>query len=563
MWMVACTSWLDRVTPTAVAQLGRALLVWCVLTAPGIAGVADEAPLPLGVRADTSAPLVLENRTVVVFRASVLGNQPAERAEGARQRIERIIEQGGPGAVTSRMLPQGAVIDIDGAMAFGITPPDVNEPAGETLQSAAESAVRALSLAVSEAHERRDPTRMLKAVAFAIGASLIYGFLLAGLIVAKRRIAARLTLALQAQMEKIKLAGVSAVQPSQVFKYTQRVTAVVAWLAALLATYVWLIYSLQLFPYTRPWGEQLSGYLVGMLGSMLRGMVHALPNLFTVVVIVVITRFISYMIGGFFRRVQAQRLQLGWLDEFTAGPTQKLMTLVLWLFALAMAYPYLPGAQTDAFKGLSVLVGLMISIGASGLVGQAASGLILMYSRALRSGDYVKIGDSEGTVTELGMFATRLRTGRGEELILPNTIVLANTTRNYSRANAGQGFVLNVKVTIRYSIPWRQIHAMLLEAARRTKGIMEQPAPFVIQASLSEFYVAYELVTYAVSEGAGPRARILSDLNANVQDVFNEHGVQMMSPAYEGDPDEPQVVPKERWFSAPADPAQKDPQART
>jgi small-conductance mechanosensitive channel len=150
------------------------------------------------------------------------------------------------------------------------------------------------------------------------------------------------------------------------------------------------------------------------------------------------------------------------------------------------------------------------------------------------------------------MFATRLRTGRGEELILPNTIVLANTTRNYSRADAGRGFVLQVKVTIGYATPWRQVHAMLLEAARRTPDVVSDPAPFVIQAALSDFYVEYELVATATSEAPGQRARILSALNANVQDVFNEYGVQIMSPHYRGDPAQPQVVPKERWFEPPA-----------
>jgi small-conductance mechanosensitive channel len=517
-----------------------------------LAGAADEAPQPLGIQAGSPAPLVVENRTIVVLRASVLGHPPAERAEGARQRIERIIDQDGAGSVTSRIVPQGAIIEIDGAMVFAITPADVNEPAGDTVQSTAESAVQTLSLAVREAHERRDPLRMLKATGFAMLALLIYGVVLYGLMATKRRIGARLTIALQGQMEKIKLAGVTAVQPSQVFKYTQRLVTVLSWLLMLLATYIWLSYSLQLFPYTRPWGEQLRSYLVELVGSIMRGMVHALPNLFTVVVIVAITRFLSYLAGSFFRRVQAQRLRMGWLDEYTAGPTHRLFTVVLWLFALAMAYPYLPGAQTDAFKGLSVLVGLMVSIGASGLVGQAASGLILMYSRALHTGDYVKIGDSEGTVTELGMFATRLRTGRGEELILPNTIVLANTTRNYSRADAGRGFVLQVTVTIGYATPWRQVHAMLLEAARRTPDIVSDPAPFVIQAALSDFYVEYELVATATSEAPGQRARILSALNANVQDVFNEYGVQIMSPHYRGDPAQPQVVPKERWFEPPA-----------
>jgi small-conductance mechanosensitive channel len=217
-----------------------------------------------------------------------------------------------------------------------------------------------------------------------------------------------------------------------------------------------------------------------------------------------------------------------------------------------MAYPYLPGSHTEAFRGLSVLVGLMISLGASNLVGQAASGLILIYSRTLKPGEFVKIADTQGTVTELGMFATRVETGLGEEVVLPNSFVLSNTTRNYSRSIAGEGYILDVTVTIGYGTPWRQVHAMLLEAARRTGGVLENPAPFVIQTALSDFYVEYRLVAYAGPTAPAKRARAMSDLHANVQDVFNEYGVQIMSPHYLIDPSEPQVVPKAKWFEAPA-----------
>jgi small-conductance mechanosensitive channel len=296
----------------------------------------------------------------------------------------------------------------------------------------------------------------------------------------------------------------------------------------------------------------MRGWLLRKLGAMVDAVLQALPGLFTVAIIFVITRFLSQVITGFFRRVQSQHIRIGWLDEDTARPTQRIIIFVLWLFAIAMAYPYLPGAETDAFKGLSVLVGLMVSIGASSLVGQAASGMILMYARALRSGDFVKIGEAEGTVIELGMMATRLRTGTGEEVVLPNAFVVANITRNFSREAAGHGFVVQVQVTIGYSTPWRQVHAMLLEAARRTQGILPDPPSYVIQAALSDFYVEYKLVAYAGPEAPSQRALVISDLNANVQDVFNEYGVQIMSPHYLGDPEHPQIVPKEHWFAAPA-----------
>jgi len=170
-----------------------------------------------------------------------------------------------------------------------------------------------------------------------------------------------------------------------------------SWLLALLATDVWLTFSLELFPYTRPWGEHMRGWLLRKLGAMVDAVLQALPGLFTVAINFVITRFLSQVITGFFRRVQSQHIRIGWLDEDTARPTQRIIIFVLWLFAIAMAYPYLPGSNTEAFKGLSVLVGLMISIGGASVVGQALAGLILMYTHTFRIGDYVSVGDNEGT----------------------------------------------------------------------------------------------------------------------------------------------------------------------
>ena len=533
-------------------------LIGALTLAPALLGVsaAHAADAPAAADATKAAvapaPLTFNNRTIVVFRAIFLGHAPGERAEAAQKRIELLVDRNSGSAVTSRTVPEGVTVEIDRALAFVITPGDVDDLGSATLQSTADDAVRQLTLALREAQEQASVRHLLKAVLLTLLATLIYAGALYGFVLANRRLGERLSSALRAKAEKLRVAGVIAVHPRHFLILARRLVVVSAWLLGLFASYLWLTFVLRLFPYTRPWGEQLRGYLVGLLSSMLHGIVHAVPGLLTVVIIFVITRSVVHLLDGFFQRVEAQHIRIGWLDEDTARPTRRIVAVILWLFALVMAYPYLPGAQTDAFKGLSVLVGLMVSIGASSLVAQAASGMILMYSRTLRAGEYVKIGDAEGTVAELGLFATRIQTGTGEELILPNAFVVANTTRNFSRAVAGRGFVLQVTVTIGYSTPWRQVHAMLLEAARRTRGILTEPPPYVIQSALSDFYVEYKLVAYAGPEAPAQRAMAVSELHANIQDVFNEHGVQIMSPHYLGDPEHPQVVPKDRWFEAPA-----------
>ena len=256
--------------------------------------------------------------------------------------------------------------------------------------------------------------------------------------------------------------------------------------------------------------------------------------------------------GRLLTRLSYAKTERAWLNSETLPTTRRLVACAIWLFALAMAYPYLPGAQTDAFKGLSVLLGLMVSLGASSIVGQGAAGLILTYTRTIRPGEYVRIGEHEGTVVQMGMFTTRIRTGLGEELTLPNSMITASVTKNYSRAVQGPGYIIDTTVTIGYDTPWRQVEAMLTEAARRTAGILMDPSPVVFQTGLSDYYPEYRLVAQAVPERPRPRAEVLSQLHANIQDVFNEYGVQIMSPHYMADPVDAKVVPPDNWFAAPA-----------
>jgi small-conductance mechanosensitive channel len=325
------------------------------------------------------------------------------------------------------------------------------------------------------------------------------------------------------------------------------------WAIGLFLVYVWLTFALRRFPYTRPWAEALFEFFLNVVGTIGNAAAQAIPGLVFVVVIVVITRAAVHWLKIFLLRVESGRVQIGWLDADTAAPTRRILTTVLWLFALAMAYPYLPGSGSEAFKGLSVLVGVMISIGASGIVGQAAGGLMITYTHTLRLGEFVRIGDTEGTVTDLGIFATRIRTGLGEEVTLPNAYVVANTIKNYSRMlSSATGFALSAHVTIGYSTPWRQVHAMLIQAAQRTAGVLAEPKPFVVQTALSDFYVEYRVVCCAGPEGPKQRALAMDALHANIQDVFNENEVQIMSPHYMMDPAHPQIVPKDKWYAPPA-----------
>jgi small-conductance mechanosensitive channel len=310
-----------------------------------------------------------------------------------------------------------------------------------------------------------------------------------------------------------------------------------------LFAYEWLSFVFGRFPYTRPWGEQLTAFFIGMVSNIASGVLGALPDLLVAVVIFMLARGAIGLASPMFDRAALPGGALGWLDTDTVRPTRVLFTIGVWLFAIVMAYPYLPGAQSEAFKGMSVLIGLMLTVGGASLVGQGASGLILMYSRTLRVGEYVRVADHEGTVTEMGTFTTRIRTGMGEEVTMPNAMLLNTVTKNYSRTVQGRGYVVDTTLTIGYDTPWRDVEAMMLEAARRTPAVLATPEPRVFQTALSDFYVEYRLVCQAVPSEPRPRAEVLATLHQHLLDVFNERGVQIMSPHYFSDPATPKLVP--------------------
>ena len=518
------------------------------------AGTAPTPQLDISAPARQSAPVALANRTIIVLRGPIAGYSAQERAASAKRRIDDVLATSESPAVTTVDEEDGTRVLLDGKPAFLVTRIDIDPQVGETTQNVAREAAKRLQVAIVEYREQRTPRYLLIQLGWALLATAIYAGLLRLLFVIDRGLGRRIAGAAAERAERVHVHGVSLLDPQQIRWIARRGVNLVAWVLALFATYSWLTFVLESFPFTRPWGEHMKGNLFSLAAQIALEIVGAVPGLVVVIVIMLLAHLLIRLANLFFQRIATGGIKLGSLDADTVVPTRRIFQVIVWAFALALAYPYLPGADTEAFKGVSVLVGLMVSIGASGLVGQAASGLILMYTRAFRPGEYVRVGDTEGTVVGLGAFTTRMRTGLGEEVLLPNTYVLQNTTSNYSRAIEGAGFVVHTGVTIGYSTPWRQVHAMLEEAARRTRDIVTDPPARVRQTKLSDFYIEYRLIGYATIDHPDQRIDLLSRLHANIQDVFNEHGVQIMSPHYMTETAEPQVVPKAKWWTPPAQP---------
>lgn len=509
------------------------------------------------------APLIFWNREITVFRASYDRQSPAKRAMNAAARIETLPETGAGwkvealDAVVGKY--SGALIAINGRIVFGLMPEDLDPESGETLKAATDHAVAQLRAALESRDRQQSWRLLLRSIVLSIAATLIA---LSGIWLVIRVGRGALSWLERADARRgrpIAIGGINLRPPIMAVK--RGAIRLFAWAAELALVYLCLTFVLMRFPYSQPWGEHLGKFLINLFGKLGAGALDSIPGLFAVLVIFLLTRIIVRLVSGVFREVEDRGAPIAWIHPDTARATRRLIVVLIWIFALIIAYPYIPGSGTDAFKGVSVLVGLMVSLGSAGLINQIMSGLVVIYSRTFKPGEYVQVGDNEGLVSEVGMLSTKIITWNREEITIPNAVVVGAKTVNYSRLATGNGDVVSTVVTIGYDAPWRQVHAMLLMAAERTPGVRKEPRPRVLQKALTDFYVEYQLVVNL--ERTEERAPVLSTLHAQIQDAFNEFGVQIMSPHFQSQPSNRVFVPKSQWFSEPAEVAANSGQRKT
>lgn len=321
-------------------------------------------------------------------------------------------------------------------------------------------------------------------------------------------------------------------------------------LVYLTLVYFYLNAVLGLFPWTRPVARTLIRFIINPLESLWLGFVAALPNLIFLAILWIVTSYLLKILRAIFRAIERERIRLEGFESEWATPTYKIVRVLVIAFAVVVAYPYIPGSDSLAFKGVSVFVGILLSLGSSSFIANLLAGLSMTYRGAFREGDRIKVGDTVGIVEEMKVMITRVRTPKNEIVVIPNSNILTSDVVNYSQLAKTKGLLLHTTVGIGYDAPWRQVEAMLIEAARRTPRLDQKRKPFVLQVSLGDFAVEYQINAFC--EEVTDLPQIYSDLHANIQDAFNEYGVQIMSPAYVADPDSAKVVPPEKWHAEPA-----------
>lgn len=534
---------------TLTANWRTHLLVFICFLLSGISfssvAVADGEPKSL----PKEVTLEFNFRPIFTFRTLFVGATPEVRAQRALARLNRLSPTQMEQAIeqTPFMIDgaKGIGLRIGDMVLFNVLAGDLDPEEKLTLEEAAHRAQVAMTEALRAEGEQRHPMVLLVAMAFSLAATLV-AFALLWLV---RRATRLLVGRLQNVIERADgAAGLSWARHG--WSLVQRAAQLVLGFLWLSIAYLWLTFVLAQFPLTHPLGDKLGAFLFALLNGLGGAFLGALPGLATVLVILVLTKALNSAITSFFTAVKEGRTQVAGLHKETVSATHRIVSIVVWGFGIAVAYPFIPMANTDAFKGLSVMFGFMLTIGSAGIVNQLMSGLVLVYSRALSVGDFVDIGGTVGVVSEVGVLSTKIVDMRNEEVTIPNAVLVGNSIRNYSRLAGERGTLVSTKVTIGYDTPWRQVHAMLVAAAEQTPGLRTTPTPFVYQRGLADFYVEYELFAYM--DQPLNRVPTLSILHGNIQDQFNKYGVQIMSPHFMEQPANNVVVQRENWFMPPA-----------
>jgi small-conductance mechanosensitive channel len=475
------------------------------------------------------AAVLLEGEPILWIAAGAGPYSTQFRAERIAERLDAIVHD------RSIRDPAVTVIDAEGAselrvgshLLMVVTPRDAAAiGAGRT--AVAVQYARELEAAIRNERLRYAPSTLIRSAIYGAIATLIFGLTVWGLLrvtrllrlLVARRIAARAATlrAMQAEMMK----------PHRL-AHALAATILVLRTALLLVLFdLYLTFVLGLFPWTRAISYKLVDYAFTPIRSVALAMASYLPKLLFLIVIAVLINLAIRLVRVFFDQIGKGRLVFESFPPEWADPTNKIARVLLIAFGLVVAFPYLPASDAPAFAGVSVFVGVLVSLASSSALSNMIAGIVLTYTGGFKLGDRVKVGDTFGDIIETALLATRVRTIKNEDVTIPNSLALGSTVINYTREATTLGLILHTSVTIGYDAPWRQIHELLVQAALGTTGILADPKPFVWQTALNDFYVTYEINAYT----AAPKEMIdiYAVLHSRIQDAFYAAGVEIMSP---------------------------------
>ena len=539
------------------------LLLWLlgILALPALAADGAEPATPARAEHTAShemadaihlAPVTVDG--VTLFQVRGITAYPAEkRAADIVGRIVKVARDPGISADALRVAerPQGSAILAGEQLLMTVFDADARIDDLER-PIVALAYARNIASAIVRYRSDREPQALARGAGYAAGALAALAVWMYGLWRLHRRIAVILEGRYRARLEHLSIQGFKVLHAEHLWGGLRKIITTVYVLLALTGVYLALHFTLQQFPGSRWLASGLLDVIAAPLVTMGTGLVESIPSLVFLLILALVTRYVLKTLQLFFGAVDQGSVKLEGFDAEWSWPTYRIVRLLVIAFALVVAYPYIPGSNSDAFKGISIFLGVMFSLGSSSIIANIIAGYSMTYRRAFRVGDRIQVGEVLGDVSEVRLQVTHVRSPKNEEIVIPNSLILNSNVTNYSTLARTRGLILHTTVGIGYDTPWRQVEAMLLLAASRTPGALREPAPFILQKSLGDFAVTYELNAYC--DRPAEMNRIYTDLHRNILDVFNEYGVAIMTPAYEGDPEQPKLVVKDQWYAEPARP---------
>lgn len=479
----------------------------------------------------TPEPVRLQDHTLFEISAPMGTLTPAQRAKAVEQRLLSAAE-GPPSTLGTLHTAESdgfTGIYAGSVLIRAVTDGDAAHT-GRTRRQLAADQLLIIRRALAMEYRDRGTAHFIRGLTLAAGATVLLLALAIGLRSLYRWTQARISRAALAWHWQSGLARLKLFSPSAVANASRSVAAGLAWLMALLLAYAYLEFVLSLFLWTQGLADRMVAAAQHAVEHVFTALIDYLPSLLNIIVIVVVARFILKVLRGLFEQLAAGRLTISGFHPDWGLPTFSLVRFFVLAIAVVMVFPDLPGSGSPGFRGVATFLGLAISFGGAPAIANIISGVILTYMRPFSIGDRVKIADAVGDIMSKNLLLVRLRTIKNVDISIPNSLVLANHIINFSAHAQDPGLILHTSVTIGYAAPWRKVHELLIVAAKRVDGVLADPAPFVLQTHLHDFYVAYEINAY--TNRPNDMATLYSRLHEEIQNAFYEGGVEILSPHY-------------------------------
>jgi len=479
----------------------------------------------------TGAPVLVGGNTLFTVRERLFTFSPEDRARTISGRVNWLSKQPLPRIRAISVVDEATTTEIvsEDTVLMTVTDADA-KTAGRSRQDLAKEYADKIRAAAEALQKEYSLRTILFGILYAVLATafLIAAFKL--LVIAFPKVHAKLESWHGVYIRSIRIQKLELLPAERITGLLKTLVRLARIALSLVLLYVYITLVLGFFPWTQGYSATLFQYIVSPLQAVARAAFAYVPNIFFIAVIAAVAYYVIKFVKFVFAEIAKETITLpGFYPEW-AEPTYKIARFLILAFTVVVMFPYLPGSKSPAFQGVSIFLGLLLSLGSTSAVANVVAGSVLTYTRALKVGDRIKIGDAMGDVIEKTLLVTRIRTIKNVDIAIPNAMVLNSHIINFSSSAKEHGLILHTGVTIGYDAPWPTVHKLLIDAALCTENILKDPKPFVLQTSLNDFYVSYELNAY--TDQPVVMARTYSDLHQDIQDKFNEAGVEIMSPHY-------------------------------